>query len=40
VAVVRGRFGEFMVFETGDAKFYLFAQLYPPRTFDRGGRPA
>ena len=29
VAVVQGRFGRFMVFETGAPGFYLFAQLYP-----------
>ena len=29
VAVVRGRFGEFMVFATGSDRHYLFAQLYP-----------
>jgi hypothetical protein len=27
VAVVRGAFGRFTVFETGDAKFYLFDQM-------------
>ena len=40
VAVVRGRLGEFMVFATGSDRHYVFAQLYPPRAFDRGGRPA
>lgn len=29
VAVVKGRFCRFMVFETGDARYYLFAQLDP-----------
>jgi hypothetical protein len=29
VAVVQGRFGRFMVFETGSAQHYLFCQLYP-----------
>lgn len=32
VAVVRGRFGRFMVFETGDPKFWLFSQLDPSGT--------
>jgi hypothetical protein len=36
VAVVRGRFGEFMVFETGSAQHYLFAQLYPGTTTQTG----
>lgn len=27
VAVVRGRWGRFMVFKTGDPKFYLFQPL-------------
>ena len=32
VAVVRGRHGRFMVFETGDARYYLFSQLAPDGT--------
>jgi len=27
VAVVQGQIGKFMVFQTGDQKFYLFAQI-------------
>lgn len=29
VGVVQGAHGRFMVFETGSAQHYLFAQLYP-----------
>jgi hypothetical protein len=29
VAVVRGRHGRFMVFETADSRYYLFSQLDP-----------
>jgi hypothetical protein len=36
VAVVDGEHGSFMVFETGDARFYLFAQLYPGGTTQTG----
>lgn len=32
VAVMRGRHGRFMVFETGDARFYLFSQVAPDGT--------
>jgi hypothetical protein len=32
VAVVQGQYGKFMVFETGSARHYLFAQLAPDGT--------
>jgi hypothetical protein len=36
VAVVQGEHGRFMVFETGSARHYLFAQLYPGTTTQTG----
>lgn len=38
VAVVQNSRGsKFMVFETGDAKYYLFSQLYPGPTLIQTG---